>query len=697
MLRALFLQELRRSWLAHAGLFAVVFGTATLVERALTRENPLSPDDETFLAILLFAGILLSGLISGERCFPATFKEGRYAFLLTLPRPRGGIWLAYLGGRLIGALAALPVLLLAGPSLLLRWLAPWDSRFLIAALSVYLVFFLGSATLALALRKEILVYLIGPPLLTGLLAFLAYNTSYSYALSDLEDSSRYLRTLPWGSIPLALAWTAVSLRAFCRGEIHLGRRTARTLAEAGLASAALFGLVIIAFSSSKLAAVGANWSPADPNLFWLPNQADSRPVSADGRFLFIHQRIRERLVFTRLAVVDLESGSTTRWMERSGIYQISWSASEAVLNVLAANTTPADCLGIPCQGSTSWYRLSPDLRVLSIRTFPGTGFLRQLGDGLLLVTQQWGTGQIYRLSDRDGSFAEILTAELEYYYANAWSLDQGGAVVLFTTSASFRAWWLDSQGRILHEESVIRKHQEQYYFVGLRILSSQEIKAEAIQDAFPEPSKSPESWELLLPNDDGPLDFGSGQFYIQRHEGGEVIWRHDAQHGAWTRILSELKPGESRLTLSYLAEDTGPMKLDVDYRTWTWAAAVVSGGRVRLFLYDNRLARSIPTTVACGPGEEGRTRLQQVQGLEGLLVRFVCQGRTGLRYRLLEIVPGSGRVRELPWHSSVEVSRPFDRWIYLNPEGASVWLSKTGEVWQAGPGRKSLRLNPPAE
>lgn len=90
--------------------------------------------------------------------------------------------------------------------------------------------------------------------------------------------------------------------------------------------------------------------------------------------------------------------------------------------------------------------------------------------------------------------------------------------------------------------------------------------------------------------------------------------------------------------------------------------------------------------------------LKSVNGLEGLLVQLTCpdKGGTGRPiHRFQAYRPGSGRLRELPWHSAAVPPKLFDRWLYLNPDGFSVWMSKTGEVWQVGSGRKPLRLGPP--
>jgi hypothetical protein len=710
MLRALFLRELRRSWLTHAGLFAAVIGTITFLERALLRGGPPSPEDEDFINRFLLAGLVLSGLISGERCFSKSFKEDRYPFLLTLPRSRSRIWLSYLGGRLLGALAALPILLL-------RWLvsSPPQSGemswpLLISAAAVYLVYFLGGSVLALALPKEVLVYLVGFPLLTAPLLLLAYSASYGFApydQADLQTTPRYLFYISGGSLLLALMWTTVAQRAFCRGELHLGRRTAQILAEAGLATASFAFLAVVAFSSTNLAVFRDEWQllsfnttnpatgerqPARPDVEPdFPYSADTRPVSSDGRFLFIYQQLRERPFFSRLAIVDLKNGRSSGWLERPGIHQISWSSSGIVLNVLATDNDPYHCFGFPCEGSTSWYRLSSDLHVMSVRKFAGIAFFRQFDGTLLLVTRQGNVGRIFRLSDADASLRQILTSELEDD-PQAWSLDRG-AVVVFPRAASLQAWWLDQEGQLRHEASMKRAYEGHYYLVGLRILYSQEVKAEILRRALPLTSTNLDIGVPLLPEANGPLELADSQFFLR--QGKVNIWKHDSRRGGWTRIVS----GYRRIEGTWTRKGWGSVRLgnsDVDYRTWTWVSVVASGARKGLFLYDDKLGRSVPNMVSCNEYEVGIVELERVQGVHGLLVRYTCSGQAGRqRHWFLNFVPGSGRVQYLPAQSAAVPPDLFKRWIYLGSDGVSIWVSTTGEVWQVEPGQRSRRVNPP--
>jgi hypothetical protein len=690
MLRALFLREFRKSWLAHAGLLAAVFGAVTLLEHAVSREGPLNSEEKFFLSL---ASVVISGLISGERCFSKAFKEGRYPFLLTLPRRRSRILLSYLGGRLAGALAALPVLLL-------RWLSSppavktiWP--LLISALAVYIVYFLGGAALALALQKEILVYLFGFPLLTALILLLAYSASYGFApieeFYSWQENLVYLLDVSIGSLLLALMWTALVRRAFYRGELHLGKRTAQSLAEAGLASATFAGLAMIAFSSTSLAAFRDEWQLPHQNIDSGSSYlAGTRPVSADGRYLFIYQQLQKRPIFTSLAVVDLKNGTLSGWMKRPAIHQAFWSTSGAVLNVLATNDAPSDCLSLPCEGSTSWYRLSPDLRVMSVRKFPGLGLLHQLGSALLLVTRQGSVGRIYRLSDQNGGFRKVLTSELDND-PRVWSLDTG-AVVVFPSAASLHAWWLDHEGQLRHQASMKQGSEERYYIVGHHILSFQEVKTEIIRRAFPPPSTNLDIGEPLLPGS-GPLVFGSSQFFLQLRGKAMDIWKHDSRRGDWTRLLSEYKLSESTLAIN--SWESVPLAISgIDFQTGTLAAVVASGGRDRLFLYNDKLGRSIPNSVSCSENQAGMVELNRVQGLRGLLVRYTCLGQRE-RHWLLNLVPGSGQIEDLPTHAAEVPPYLFDRWIYLDPDGISVWVSTGGEVWQAGPEHKSRRLNPP--
>lgn len=438
MLRALFLRELRKSWLTHVGLFAAVFGTATLLEYAIEggRENELG------LSQLLLGALSLSGLVSGERCFSVAFKEGRYRFLLTLPEPRSSIWLAYLGGRLIGALAALPIVLLVRPSLLLRGLSWPESSFkvsiLIALFAIYSVYFLGGAALALAVHKEILAYLIGLPIFSLLLALLAVSAYYGFDNASLLKE--WLYEVSQGALILALILAIIAERAFSRGEFHLGRRSAQALTECGLASVAYAVLILVVFSSTTLSALRDEWQPIPKKDKAGANYLDSEsPVSPDGRFLFIRQQLREHSSFTRIAVIDLKSGVVSSWMERPGIREAIWSSSSQLLNILTSDSSPLDCFGLPCVGSTSWLRLTPDMHMVSRRHFPGLGSLSRLNsDDLQLIIQNGRTGTVFYLSDETDKVQKIVTSTMEMEPL-ARPLDHGAAVVFRTGE---RGAWL---------------------------------------------------------------------------------------------------------------------------------------------------------------------------------------------------------------------------------------------------------------
>jgi hypothetical protein len=452
MLRALFLRELRKSWLAHAGLFAAIIGTATVLEHVLTRGAPLQPDSELPLSRLLIAGLALSGLISGERCFSAAFKGGRYPFFLTLPKSRGLIWLTYTGGRLIGSLAGLPFALLARPALLRDLSSPQPSfnrPILIAALAVYLAYFLGGAAIALAVRKEILVYLIGLPVLTALLGLLAFSASYGFEQIVSLESPEF-RDFTLGCLVLALVSATLTKRTFCRGELLLWRHTAQALAEGGLAFGTFAILALIVFSNSTIAALGDKWQPMNPSYFVnirlgrfpFPIPDDTLAVSGDGRFLFIVQQLQEHPRFKRVSIVDIKSGRLSGWLERPSIYQISWSPSGDVLNVLAANDTPSDwCLRIPCEGSTSWYRLAPDLHIYSVKKLPGVGFLGRLRSGGRVLVTWRGTDNIsLRISDQGSRGTLIQRMELSTDLSIFWTKD-------------LQAWLLDSKSQVLKQAS----------------------------------------------------------------------------------------------------------------------------------------------------------------------------------------------------------------------------------------------------
>jgi hypothetical protein len=739
MLRALFLRELRKSWLVHAGLFAVAFGTATLLEQ-VSRGHFLSPEDEISLSNFLIAGLALSGLISGERCFPKAFKEGHYAFLLTLPRPRGGIWLAYLGGRLIGALAALPMAFLAKPSMISQLLIPEPAKReppiswadLGPTLTVYLVLFFGGACLALAFRRRTYLYLAAVPLF-GFLGF-AILASASYGFHDpmspqAEIRWEYYVFCAW--LLLGPLMAVACRRAFCRGEFHLGQRRWRSLAESGLAVALHLGAISVLFSSVGFAALTDRWAAPAPSSAWSLYGPES-PVSSDGRFLFLAQRLRDRPEFTRLTVIDLQTGESANWMRRS-IYRVAWSAAGDILNVLAANDAPSDWVA---SDSTDWLRLTRDLHVLSRHRFDGMWSLHPLRDGHLLLMSENGRDNIvYWLSDENGGFRESLRETLELSPREwnnnlprgwLWHLDRG-TVVGSLGSSGVQVTWLDSEGRVIRKATHPASAFPMYLLDGGQIASPQEATSELRRRFLPSAASLPRELRLrpasltpYLPMKGGPLGLypesnSPGPFFLEHHEGLVDVWRLDPRHGTWTRILSGITHRdfqkwsrswqERRIYqwshLQYEAQGQDEPKFsspfDFDSATGTWVAAFGSGNG-RLLVYDERLGQIVPNTVGCGHPEKGEVELKSVKGLKGLLVQLTCPGTEGGRmkiYHFLEHRPGSGRLRELSWHSAAVPPDLFDRWLYLDPNGISVWVSKTGEVWRVGPGQKPLRLNPP--
>lgn len=720
MLRALFFREFRKCWLVHAGLLGAYFGCLALLKSGSYRD---------VLSILLIefeiarvGVILVFGLISGERSFSSSFKETRFPFLVALPKSRKGIWTAVVGGRLLGAIAAVP-LIVAIPPWTSRVL--WDVPLILISFAVYFVFFFGGTAFALGFRRELAAYLAGFPVLVILLVALSFNALYGFAFVKLGPSELVSLTLYqvelkpdesfsplyqihvlYTFLALAVLLAAVSLRAFCRGELHLLQRQARTLGEIALAVGGFFFAALVAFSSSALAPLGTSWQPSIPDSPGFLYTSDARPVSADGRFLVVSEQIRELPIFNRLAVVNLRNGSRSRWMEHPEILQASWSRAGSVLNVLTGNSSPLQCLGLSCSGSTEWYRLAPDLRLLSRHRFEGRGRFHRLESSLLLVVQDGDRGKAYRLDEQDGSFEEILDGPLTENYQVF--LTEHGALLsskdpgAYSSPQDLRAWTLDADGRVVREFRVQQNSPGPIYFLGSQSASAQEIAAK-LERCIPDGPASPQ-WVTVLPPDGGPVVLDSILF-LTDWPLESTLWSCNTRQGLRTRIFSDLRAGDA------MALTSTSIKVGTDSLTDSSLLAqqppevpahtlvrVVDG---QLFAYDH--GRSLQAPAECAAGEQpGSVGLEPVQGVEGPLVRFTCHknlpGSSDLLrvHHYLRFHPGSGELRPFPWPSAQIPTQQFHRWLYFRDDSPALWVSDSGEVWQMAPGEKSFQLSPAA-
>src|SRR5688572_22875890 len=103
MLRALFFREYRKALIAHVGILGTLVGLLIVFEHLAPRLGLGKATNSVVLDVILLGALVVSGFISGERCFSASFKEGRYHFLTALPLSKVHLWVSLCLPRLLGA------------------------------------------------------------------------------------------------------------------------------------------------------------------------------------------------------------------------------------------------------------------------------------------------------------------------------------------------------------------------------------------------------------------------------------------------------------------------------------------------------------------------------------------------------------------------------------------------------------------
>jgi len=107
MRRALFAREFRSALVPNLVTAGAILATLVVLERLYGLRLGKAEDVRAFTDFALLIGLVLSGFISGERCFPSELKESRIFFLSSLPISRSWVWLVIVSARLLAALASL--------------------------------------------------------------------------------------------------------------------------------------------------------------------------------------------------------------------------------------------------------------------------------------------------------------------------------------------------------------------------------------------------------------------------------------------------------------------------------------------------------------------------------------------------------------------------------------------------------------
>jgi hypothetical protein len=320
MRRALFLREFRSALVPNLVTVGVILATLAVIEWLFGRRLGKAEDVHDFIDVALLAGLVVSGFISGERCFPSEVKESRMLFFYSLPIPRTWAWLMIVSARLLAALTSL-ILIFAVRRPLQAILSGETLRrldvVLVAALFLfaYVLLFSAGALFALLFRRTLSSYVVGFVVLGILLIETALSASYSIALpqfADLSispialfDSSRLPRIAALLSL-LLVSSLFLSWRFFVRGEIGSPKRRIRNQILFGGFVTAFLGVVFCVESSTTLASVRSTWTSDFP----MSQVGQGLPdgVSPDGRYLSVLEGLQGRPFIRRITIVDAGSG-----------------------------------------------------------------------------------------------------------------------------------------------------------------------------------------------------------------------------------------------------------------------------------------------------------------------------------------------------------------------------------------------------
>jgi hypothetical protein len=426
MRRSLFAREFRSALVPNLVTVGAILATLFVVERLYGLRLGKAEDLRAFTDVALLAGLVVSGFISGERCFPGELKESRILFLSSLPISRSWVWLVIVSARLLAALASLTLMVALRRPLLMAFrenarLLPLDIGLIAASiLFAYILFFSAGTLFALLFRRTLFSYVAGLLVLGILLGETLVSSFYSTIppypgqLTQIPapiDRLYLTQIVAFLSVLLVLSFL-LSWRFFVRGEIGNPKRRIRNQILFGITATAYLGFVFCVASSPKLASIGSTWTKI--NQFLIDLGQTPYGVSPDGRYLFVFESLDRRPFMVRVSLVDTRTGRVTGQLVSEGVGWGYWSDHGDVLNLLVLNNSPLDRWGYLVPGTVDWVRLSPEAREISKLRLKGVEAVKTLNGGrALAVLREGDQGRVLLLDGASGQSSEVVRAPLD--------------------------------------------------------------------------------------------------------------------------------------------------------------------------------------------------------------------------------------------------------------------------------------------
>ena len=696
MRRALFTREFRSALLPNLVTIGAILATLVVVERVYGLRLGKTEGIREFIDFVLMAGLVTSGLISGERCFPAELKESRILFLSSLPISRSWVWLSIVSARLLAALISLALAvalrrpMLTFPESGLAWMKTGLVATLV--LFAYLLFFSGGALSALLFRRTLFSYIAGFTILGILLVETFFSCSYVSSvppvvfanLTQLPDPSPQ----PWTPAFLSLLLTSFLLgswRLFVQGEIGNPKRRTRNQLLFGMAMAAYLCVLFCVMASPRIVSAGSNWNTGSL-LSSAPDHGIPYSISPDGRYLAVAESTDDRPFLFRVSIVDTQTGHVLGRSVVEGVNRVYWSSSGDILNLVALNNSPLDRWGYLAPATVDWLRLSPDAREISRRRLQGATRMAILAVGrCLAVREEGGQGRIDLLDGASGRSSEIARAPLDGYVEI--TADGPAALVYFkNTVLPSRAWVVDSTAHEARSPQPVSKVP----WVLFQEVSRSPLEA---QNALLRrlAGEAPARGEIVLPSTyrlwifDGGPEVKGVYFLEESTSGSYTLWaRPTAPEGRWEK-LPDLTPN-----LTHSVTAVGLIPSFIDFSSGI-AAFLSKEGNGSFFVYDPQRG-VIPEVGRCPPRGKAFLSLGRVIGLKGFLIELRCadapafiQGST----HYFEHLPGSQEVRAIG-----TAATRYDHFshLYFDEQGTDVWSTINNDVWRSAPGKRDLLL-----
>ncbi|HZF10019.1 MAG TPA: hypothetical protein VFE33_14615 [Thermoanaerobaculia bacterium] len=698
-----------------------ILGTLVAVERLYGLRLDKIEGLSSFIDIALLGGLVVSGFISGERCFSAELKEHRMLFLASLPLSRNWAWLAIVSARLSAALIALALVVALRRPLPAPLPVENIRQLEIAAVSLFLLLYLllfSAGTLFAHLsRRTLFVYAVGYPLVGLLLVetFLAcsYPTippvPWQLAIAPFDPApigsrsvllAAFLAFTAFLSL-LLLSWLLLSWRFFVRGEVSNPKQRLRNQLLFGITVAAYLGFVLSVATSARLVSIRGTWTVIDPST-WLQSQSRPYGVSADGRYLFVFETLDRSPFIVRVSLVDTRTGQLSGRSTYGGVAWGFWSKNQDVLNLLILDNSPLGRWGYLKSGMAWWLRLTPAAREVSKTPLKGVEAVEILAGGRAVVSLRDGDQRrVLLLEGASGRSSEVVRApadgEVVIYP------DGPVALVYFDNSLlPKRAWVVDSVAQEVPAPRA-RPRPDTYYLFGKFLATSTDAHLLLQQKVGPPATAQGQPIEgiFILPSDQPwvlPPGLNPKGYYFVGRLGLQPVhgptkmglWARSATEQRWNK-MPELAPEPAYVTHnSSIRTERALPPISIDPGSGVGVFMTTDGDSRRLFVYDPQVG-VVQGPSGCRPGDDkGAFGVDRVPGFDGILINMLCPAKP-LRYGFFAYPFGSRKILAL--RNIPILSLP----LYLDEVGGGVWRTYEGKVvWRSSPQGKALSLWPTA-